>query len=297
MLSSITTICFTAALFVTRSLAASIAFGNPTFNTINFGVPFSIQWYGGDGTPVTVILNSGNPAALQPVGSIATSLLSSPYTWTPYASAVVKPGVPYVLSIVQSGLTNYSPVFRIGTAAAAPALAYALHAPVPIGTAGYYPLQKPMGQDNPAVHARHDGTEGVFPRHDATGFIFPRHYATGVIPALPEATPETSSSTVPALPFATDTYYPMYATGSGIESIPAYATGGRYNNVTATGTIGAAAAYVSHSASTIPEVCNQVADDGYKVEICSNGAFAVGSDVRAMVAVVSGACALLLFCI
>ena len=209
----------------------------------------------------------------------------------------MKPGVPYVLSIVQSGLTNYSPVFRIGTAAAAPALAYALHAPVPIGTAGYYPLQKPMGQDNPAILARHDGTEGVFPRHDATGIIFPRHYATGVIPALAEVTPETSSPAVAAPTFATGTHYPVYATGSGIGSIPAYATGGRYNNVTATGTMGAAAAYVSFSASTIPELCNQVADYGYKVEGCSNGAFAVGSDVRAMVAVVSGVCALLLFCI
>lgn len=210
----------------------------------------------------------------------------------------MKPGVPYVLSIVQSGLTNYSPVFRIGTAAAAPALAYAVHAPVPIGTAGYYPLQKPMGQDNPAIHARHDGTEGVFPRHDATDIIFPRHYATGVIPALSEATPETPSQAVAAPPFATGTYYRVYATGSGIGSVPAYATGGRYNNVTATGTIGAAAAaYVSFSASTIPESCNRVADYGYKVEGCSSGAYAVGSDVRAMMAVVSGACALLLFCI
>ncbi len=93
MLSSTSHICFAAALLFSPSLAAPIAFGNPTFNTINFGVPFPIQWYGGDGTvrlinslnslhvltvtwqPVTVILNSGNPAALQPVGTVASKSL------------------------------------------------------------------------------------------------------------------------------------------------------------------------------------------------------------------------------
>lgn len=206
----------------------------------------------------------------------------------------MKPGVPYVLSIVQSGLTNYSPVFRIGTAAAAPALAYAARAPVPIGTGGYYPVQKPMGQDHPAIHARNDATGGVFPRHDATGTVLPRHYVTGIIPALSEATPETSSQ---AILFATGAYYPIYPTGSGTGISPAYATGGRYNNVTTTGTIGAAAEYMSISASSIPDFCNQAADAGYKPEGCSNDAYAIGSDVRAMIAVVSGACALLLFCI
>ena len=209
----------------------------------------------------------------------------------------MKPGVPYVLSIVQSGLTNYSPVFRIGTAAAAPALAYAARAPVPIGTGGYYPVQKPIGQDGPAIHARDHATGGLFPRHDATGIIFPQHYATGVIPALSEATLETTSQAIPPLSFATGAYYPIYATGSGTGISPAYATGGRYNNVTATGTIGAAAEYVSISASSIPDSCNQAADAGYKPEGCSSDAYAIGSDVRAMMAVVSGACALLLFCI
>lgn len=43
-------ICFAASLLLSPSLAGPIAFGNPTFNTVRFGVPFPIQWYGGDGT-------------------------------------------------------------------------------------------------------------------------------------------------------------------------------------------------------------------------------------------------------
>ncbi|KAI4254407.1 MAG: hypothetical protein L6R42_007204 [Xanthoria sp. 1 TBL-2021] len=342
MLFSTSSICFAAALLLTPSLAGPIAFGNPTFNTVRFGVPFPIQWYGGDGTPVTIILNSGNPAALQPVGSVASEslhqrsplgssshnlssagLLSSPYTWTPVASNVVRPGVSYVLSIVQSGLTNYSPVFSIGARAAGPQLAHAVRAPLPIGTAGYYPLQKPTVQDDPAIYPRDDATGGIHRRHAATGIIVPQHGPTGVAPSssteraitcaaqypngivcsgydadgywvseqfgsgvhLSEATPEAWSTAVAADPFASATHTPIYSTGTGTPSLPAYPTGGRYNNVTATGTVGRAAAHeIAPTASSIAQLCDQVAHYGYKLDGCSNGAQAIGADVRAITA-------------
>ncbi|CAL8580605.1 hypothetical protein XPA_006327 [Xanthoria parietina] len=302
-------ICFAASLLLTPSLAGPIAFGNPTFNTVRFGVPFPIQWYGGDGTPVTIILNSGHPAKLQPVGSVTTGILSSPYTWTPVASTVVRPGVPYVLSIVQSGLTNYSPFFSIGARAAAPQLAPAIRAPLPIGTAGYYPLQKPMVHDDPAIYPRNDATGGARRRDVATGTIFPRNGPTGVAPStgtvselfgtgggLPDATSGVWSTAVAAEPFSLATYTPLYSTGTGTASLPAYATGGRYINGTATGTVGRAAAYeMTPTASSVAELCDQIESKGQHLNGCSNDAKAIGADVRTMVVVVSAACASLFF--
>ncbi|KAL8667745.1 MAG: hypothetical protein Q9168_007209 [Polycauliona sp. 1 TL-2023] len=329
MLCTNPSVFLAAALLLTPSLASPIAisFGNPTFNTITFGRPFSIQWYGGDGTPATIVLNGGHVLKLQAVGSVGTGLLSSPHTWTPIASSAVKPGVPYVLSIVQSGLTNYSPTFYIAKAPAG----HAIRAPLSIGTAGYYPLQKPMEQDDAAIFPRNDATGGLFPRQDATGGIFPRknatgdifrrhaatgvvlprhdatgvmapqHYATGFISPLPEATPETSSPTTPAAPFATGTYYPTYATGSGTGSgtggFPASATGGIYSNVTASNTAGrlAAAYELQASASNVDEFCEQVHSAGYRIGGCPSSAGVVSADTRTILIVVFAGCALLMF--
>lgn len=235
---------------------------------------------------------------------------------------------------MQSGLTNYSPVFSIGARAAGPQLAHAVRAPLPIGTAGYYPLLKPMVQDDPAIYPRDDATGGIRRRHAATGIIVPQHGPTGVAPSssteraitcaaqypngivcsgydadgywvseqfgsgvhLSEATPEAWSTAVAADPFASATHTPIYSTGTGTASLPAYPTGGRYNNVTATGTVVRGAAAYEISASSVPQLCDQVASYGYRLDGCSNGAHAIGADVRAMMVVVSAACALLLFC-
>lgn len=50
MLSPIARSCFVAALLCTSALAQAIAFGNAAFAGISFGSPFSVNWFGGDGT-------------------------------------------------------------------------------------------------------------------------------------------------------------------------------------------------------------------------------------------------------
>ncbi|KAL8785655.1 MAG: hypothetical protein Q9213_003214 [Squamulea squamosa] len=318
-------------MLFTPSLADPIAFGNPTFNGIQFGVPFALQWYGGDGTPVSIILNKGDPASLQPIGSVASEsllrrplspfashntslvgLLSSPYTWTPVASSVVQPGVSYVLSIVQSGLTNYSPPFRIGVWASLPGLSHMARSygvPLPAGSAGFYPLQKPTGQDDPAIYPRNAATGLVFPRNDATGVIaprhaqsgtlVPRHYSTGVIPSIPKATPTIQSQAMAGASFAQGTNTPVYSAATGTGSLLPYAIGGRYNNVTATGTVGRAFFDESYPTFDMPTPTfmsvNELCDAAPQFKGCPNSAYAVGADVRAMMVGVSAGCALLLF--
>lgn len=210
---------------------------------------------------------------------------------------------------MQSGLTNYSPFFSIGARAAAPQLAPAIRAPLPIGTAGYYPLQKPMVHDDPAIYPRNDATGGARRRDVATGTIFPRNGPTGVAPStgtvselfgtgggLPDATSGVWSTAVAAEPFSLATYTPLYSTGTGTASLPAYATGGRYINGTATGTVGRAAAYeMTPTASSVAELCDQIESKGQHLNGCSNDAKAIGADVRTMVVVVSAACASLFF--
>ncbi|KAL8710620.1 MAG: hypothetical protein Q9220_004844 [cf. Caloplaca sp. 1 TL-2023] len=149
-------------LAATSSQAVAIAFGNPAFAGISFGHPFHVSWFGGDGTPATIELLTGNPRAMQKVATLATGLTTSPYVWTPTASHSVRVGQLYVLSIIQSGLTNYSPVFGI---AAAATQAKVVHAPL-LGRYG-----------NSSVFP---GSEAMFmPAHMATGTIFPRSHATG----------------------------------------------------------------------------------------------------------------------
>ncbi|KAL8771031.1 MAG: hypothetical protein Q9209_003450 [Squamulea sp. 1 TL-2023] len=318
-------------MLFTPSLADPIAFGNPTFNGIRFGVPFPLQWYGGDGTPVSIILNKGNPASLQQIGSVASEsllgrsfpqpashnsssvgLLSSPYTWTPVASPVVQPGVSYVLSIVQSGLTNYSPPFSIGTGASAPALPHMARSygvPLPAGSAVYYPVQKPMTHDDPAIRPRNGATGVALPRTGATGVIVPRHaqsgslppghYSTGVIPLVPKATPGIHSQAMAGAPFAQGTDTPIYSAATGTGASLPYAIGGRYNNVTATGTVGRALADESYPTFNMPTPTfmsvDELCDAAPQFKGCPNSACTVGADVRAMMVVVSAGCALVLF--
>lgn len=102
-------------------------------------------------------------------------LTASPYVWTPVASQSVRPGQSYALSIEQSRLTNYSPMFTIGSHAADyNQLQLQFREPVRIGTGHYYPLE------DRAVH--HDGKalnsdSGIFPRSQG---VFPR--SEGVFP-------------------------------------------------------------------------------------------------------------------
>ncbi|KAL8923034.1 MAG: hypothetical protein Q9208_004846 [Pyrenodesmia sp. 3 TL-2023] len=165
MLSSISGGCFAAALLVASSLASppaiSIAFGNIAYTGITFGRPFSINWFGGDGTPATIRLLTGNAASMQTAATLATGLTASPYVWTPAASQSVRPGQSYALSIEQSRLTNYSPMFTIGSPAADyHQLRLPLREPVRIGTGHYYPLEDRAVDDGKALNS----DAGIFPR-------------------------------------------------------------------------------------------------------------------------------------
>ncbi|KAL8856546.1 MAG: hypothetical protein Q9178_006861 [Gyalolechia marmorata] len=232
----------------------------------------------------------------------SAGLLSSPYTWTPVASKVVRPGVLYVLSIVQSGLTNYSPVFSIGASPSASGLSLAgrvFDAPLPVGAAGQYPIPRPMEKDNAtnSLFPRHDATGVVFPRYHATGLVLPRddrtdviaprhatsaelhpgNYATGVVPPVPEATPAFFLQTGAAA------YATGYSIGTGTGGSLPYATGAPYNNLTAIGTVRQAAADKPYTTSLMP-----VTGDN------ANGAHNMDADLRTMIVVVTAGCALLL---
>ncbi|KAI4173163.1 MAG: hypothetical protein LQ343_003090 [Gyalolechia ehrenbergii] len=240
MLSSITRSFFAAALLCTSSLANPIAFGNPAFAGISFGHPFTISWYGGDGTvrltihalrviehahlllltfcgqPVSIELLSGNPASLQPVTTLTSQCFSStcplifltPWfpgnysgfavSWTPVPSQSVRAGQLYALSIKQSGLTNYSPMFGISAVTAVSGREPAAYgAPVPIGIGRYYAIANRDVQDHAEVH------------NSEFGSIFPRQYATGT---------STGSGIFHAS--ATGTGTPIgYATGTSTGSI------------------------------------------------------------------------------
>lgn len=134
-------------------------------------------------------------------------LTASPYVWTPVASESVRPNQLYTLSIEQSGLTNYSPMFAIGGAAAAPAALDRMYAaygvPLPVGTQHYFPLYKRGAPEAAKVH--HSELQlfsgGIIPRsfainagaaHTAistgTGPVTPLAYATGYVPQLAYAT-------------------------------------------------------------------------------------------------------------
>ncbi|KAL8897393.1 MAG: hypothetical protein Q9207_007235 [Kuettlingeria erythrocarpa] len=191
MLSSIAGGCFATAMLFASALASppaiSIAFGNMAFTGITFGRPFSINWYGGDGTPATIRLLTGNPARMQTAATLATGLTESPYLWTPVASQSVPPGQSYALSIEQSRLTNYSPMFTIGSHAAEyDQLQLEFRDPVRLGTAHYYPLKdRAVQEDGKALNsdmAIDPRSEGLFARHEAT------HIATGTVASLAFAT-------------------------------------------------------------------------------------------------------------
>ncbi|KAI4136710.1 MAG: hypothetical protein LQ341_005488, partial [Variospora aurantia] len=215
MLSSIAATCFTAALLSTSSLASSIAiaFGNPSFDGITFGHPYSITWFGGNGSPATIRLLTGNAAALSTIATLATDVTASPYTWTPVASQNIPSGQMYALSIEQSGLTNYSPMFGIGQNAAFDDFQVQYGVPVPIGFGRYYPLKNRAAPEEAKVHntegnvfntgAVFPRTEGVFHQTHATGTPI----GTGVIPAYATGTPAGSKA-----PHA-------YATGTSTGSV------------------------------------------------------------------------------
>ncbi|KAL9027033.1 MAG: hypothetical protein Q9196_004386 [Gyalolechia fulgens] len=170
MFSSIIRSCCAAALLWTLSLADPIAFGNPAFAGITFGHPFTVSWHGGDGTPVSISLLSGNAAGLKPVTTLTSNYSGSSLSWTPVHSQSVRAGQLYALSIIQSGLTNYSPMFGISAATAVSDRVHAAYgAPVPVGTGRYYPIVDRELQNLAGVHHSEFGS----------GFIFPRHHVTG----------------------------------------------------------------------------------------------------------------------
>ncbi|KAL8813855.1 MAG: hypothetical protein Q9223_006885 [Gallowayella weberi] len=280
MLFSTSSICFVAAMLFNSSLAdrIAIAFGNIAFNGMTFGTPFHLKWFGGDGTPVDIILNQGHPLNLQAVGSVATGLTTTSYSWTPVASKVVKPGVPYVLSIVQSGLTNYSPYFTIAARPAASGLLNAAREPLPVNAAGYYPIPRPQApEDNLSNNIFPDATGAPYPRRDATGVIIPRNGPTGVMIPRRDATgvsifwndptgvivplhdatrvklPRNDATDAPIASgfvsrlLATGSYAASYptGTGAGTGSSVSYPTGGPYNNVSKSGSGSLGAAYTS----------------------------------------------------
>ncbi|KAL8831020.1 MAG: hypothetical protein Q9170_005470 [Blastenia crenularia] len=210
MLSSITRSCFTAALLFTSSLADSvaIAFANPAFAGITFGQPFTISWFGGDGTPVQIDLLTGNPAILQPVTTLASNYSGSAISWTPVPSQSIRSGQLYALSIVQSGLTNYSPMFGIGGSNAVSRQIFNSYgAPVPMGTGRYYPIASRVIQ----VHAKaHNSDFRLF----NTEPILPRHYGT-----------ETPTGTGTPYVYGPGTEVFYVAAPTGTEFPAAYATG------------------------------------------------------------------------
>ncbi|KAL8801720.1 MAG: hypothetical protein Q9182_004259 [Xanthomendoza sp. 2 TL-2023] len=189
-------------------------------------------------------------------GNIAfnAGLTATSYSWTPVASKVVKPGIPYVLSIVQSGLTNYSPYFTIAARPAASGLLNAVRVPLPVNARGYYPipsLQAP--EDNlsnnifpdatGASYPRGDATGVIIPRNDPTGVIIPRHDATRVKLPRNDATGAATTAEFVKRLLATGSYGTSYPTGTGTGSLVPYPTGGPYRNVSATGSGSLGAAY------------------------------------------------------
>lgn len=186
--------------------------------------------------PATIRLLGGNVAALQPVITLAgkfpccfnrslaeilpaAGLTTSPYVWTPVASQSIRSGQPYVLSIEQSGLTNYSPWFTIRHAQVDDQLREQHGAPVPFGPVRYYPLENRAAQDDAKVYNSDVGlhntgsifprTEAIFPRNEG---IFRRHYVTGT-PASPEVSYAYATGT------PTGSFKPVvYATGTSTGS-------------------------------------------------------------------------------
>ncbi|KAL8649759.1 MAG: hypothetical protein Q9210_004208 [Variospora velana] len=250
MLSSIAATCFTAALLSTSSLASSIAiaFGNPSFAGITFGHPYSITWFGGNGSPATIRLLTGNAAALKTVATlasqfpflpffsqrhtladthfIAAGVTASPYTWTPVASQSIRSGQLYALSIEQSDLTNYSPMFRIGKHATLDDFQLQYGVPVPIGFGRYYPLENRAAPDETKVHNTERNvfnTDSIFPR---TERVFHQPHATGtrigtdVIPAYATGTPARSNA---PLAYATGTSTGSVSGLRGADMVPGMA--------------------------------------------------------------------------
>ncbi|KAL8632206.1 hypothetical protein Q9189_002116 [Teloschistes chrysophthalmus] len=181
MLSTIARSGVLATILACSALADPIAFGNPAFAGIRFGTPFSINWFGGDSTPVTIKLLTGNPAALNEVATLAASHPANvnPVSWIPTASDSIRAGQLYTLSIEQSGLTNYSPMFGIGASTAAPnQIHMAYGAPLPVGTGQYYAYRDVAAPAKRNV----DNTGFVLPRYPlntGTGIADSHAYATG----------------------------------------------------------------------------------------------------------------------
>ncbi|KAL8724516.1 MAG: hypothetical protein Q9181_006786, partial [Wetmoreana brouardii] len=254
---SIAGISLIAAVLYTAVRADPIAFGNPSFTDITFGSPFSISWYGGDGTPVTINLLDGNPAALKYEAMVATNVTGTNiFGWTPVISSNVQPGQLVVLQIVQSGLTNYSPAFSItAPAQAALQLRARYGAPLPVGTAHYYPVRNHVAPKVANVYNSASGpstTTVLFPPEDTTiddgcyndfllydcGFL-----RTGIAAKSPVGAARTTMGT-----------------GTAAISKLAYATGNSYNYVLptgiGTGTGSAARAAVAASTSPIEPYSN-----------------------------------------
>ncbi|KAL8870008.1 MAG: hypothetical protein Q9174_003843 [Haloplaca sp. 1 TL-2023] len=150
--SSVVRGCGLAAMLGTPALAQKIAFGNPAFAGITFGQPFSVQWFGGNGSPVSIDLLTGNPASPQTVGTLATGLTASPFVWTPVASSTVRSGQLYYLSIHQGSDTNYSPMFGIITAAAKAQDNAEVGALLPVGRQHHFAIDKRNNEQPTGVH-------------------------------------------------------------------------------------------------------------------------------------------------
>ncbi|CAF9938697.1 MAG: hypothetical protein HETSPECPRED_001168 [Heterodermia speciosa] len=97
-------------LFLTPVLSAGVKFTNSDYSAITAGQTFEITW-AGDGSEATLALLTGDPSDLKPVITIGSSP-SSPFPWL--VPTDLTPASSYVLSIAQSGVTNYSPGFAIG---------------------------------------------------------------------------------------------------------------------------------------------------------------------------------------
>ncbi|KAL8696587.1 MAG: hypothetical protein Q9201_007583 [Fulgogasparrea decipioides] len=279
MLSSIANISLVAAVLYTAARADPIAFGNPSFTGITFGSPFSISWYGGDGTPVTINLLDGNPAALKNEAVVATNVTgTNSFDWTPVISSNVQPGQPLVFQIVQSGLTNYSPTFSIAAPAqAATQLRARYGAPLPVGTAYHYPVRNHVA---PKVANVYNSASGA----STTGALFPLEYTTIDDDCFSNFLLENCvflrAGSAAKAPIGTA--WTTVGTGNAAISRLAYVTGDSYNYLSPTGTGTGSAVQAAVTASTSP------------IEPYINNARRLSSNWWTVLALSSAGCVLLL---
>ncbi|KAM0801669.1 hypothetical protein BDR22DRAFT_155023 [Usnea florida] len=108
MLWSLTHLSMLAAGLLLAMHVQAVAFSVDSFEGIAVGKPINLTWWG-DKTPATIRLLQGPPEALEARVALATNVEGDSYTWTP----TTIPAGQYVLSITQSGETNYSPQFTV----------------------------------------------------------------------------------------------------------------------------------------------------------------------------------------